>query len=525
MVALSTMFLCAALTANSDAVLLEFYSPACGPCQSMQPTIQRLQKDGYPIQQINVEQAPEVARQFNIRHVPTCVLVIGGQEVGRLDGVRSRDEIERLFQQAAAQQATQQVASQAQSAEEYVVRGQSPEARRGLGLFSKLSGKKAAEPGEPPVAIPAGAGASQPEATFGRDDAFARRAAGPISANVEQPQPQPAAQPITSPSLPTTVMMEETPGSNGSPTDFALAATVRLKVEDPAGVSFGTGTIIDVLRDEALVVTCGHIFRDSKGQGKILVDLNVPGVKQPVTGQLISFDLTRDIALVSIRPGVEVKAVAVEGDPRRIVEGTRVFSIGCDGGKDPSVHESRVTAVDKYVGSPNYTVSGMPVQGRSGGGLFLADGTLVGICNAADEKDNEGLYAGLGTIHWQLDQIGQTAIYQRAAKAEATAVASAAAPRNEIPPAANLSAEPAPAPYAANVPPLGSDKEIIVIVRDRNRPDARSEAIVVPPTPELLDLLSRASRPEAEALPASGPQPTAMRALPDEGPIVRGQNK
>lgn len=504
MVALPTMFLCAALAANSpDAVLLEFYSPACGPCQSMQSTIDRLKKDNYPIQQINVEQAPDVARQFQIRHVPTCVLVVGGKEVGRLDGVRSRDDIERLFQQAAAaQQAGEAVAAQA---EEYVVRGQSPEGRRGLGLFNKLGGRKAAEPGAPPMSIPAGAGASEPESSFGRDEAFSRRA------------PEAAATMESTATVP--VASESAPQSAaGSATERALTSTVRLKIEDPSGVSFGTGTIIDVLKDEALVVTCGHVFRDSKGQGKILVDLNVPG-SSPVTGQLISFDLTRDIALVSIRPGIQVVAAPVASEPRKIVEGTRVFSIGCDHGRDPSVREGRITAIDKYVGSPNYTVSGMPVQGRSGGGLFLADGTLIGICNAADEKDNEGLYAGLGTIHWQLDQIGQTAIYRREAAPQTNAVA--AAPRNELPARPETNDVTQPAPLAA----AAGDKEIIFFVRDKNQPGARGEAIVVNPTPELLEMLQRASRGSADAVSAAGPQPTAMRALPDEGPIVRGQNK
>ena len=46
-----------------------------------------------------------------------------------------------------------------------------------------------------------------------------------------------------------------------------LAATVRLRVEDAQGRSFGTGTIIDARSGEALVITCGHLFRESKGKG------------------------------------------------------------------------------------------------------------------------------------------------------------------------------------------------------------------------------------------------------------------
>ena len=52
-----------------------------------------------------------------------------------------------------------------------------------------------------------------------------------------------------------------------------IAASVRLRVEDPDGRSCGSGTIIDSRGGEALVLTCGHIFRDSHGKGRIEVDL------------------------------------------------------------------------------------------------------------------------------------------------------------------------------------------------------------------------------------------------------------
>ena len=49
-----------------------------------------------------------------------------------------------------------------------------------------------------------------------------------------------------------------------------LAASVRIRVEDRQGHNCGSGTIIDALPGgEALVLTCGHLFRDSEGKGKI----------------------------------------------------------------------------------------------------------------------------------------------------------------------------------------------------------------------------------------------------------------
>ena len=75
-----------------------------------------------------------------------------------------------------------------------------------------------------------------------------------------------------------------------------IASSVRIRVDDPAGRSFGTGTIIDSRSGEALIITCGHLFRDSKGQGPVTVDLFTAGPDGPrtigqVSGQVISYNL------------------------------------------------------------------------------------------------------------------------------------------------------------------------------------------------------------------------------------------
>jgi hypothetical protein len=82
-----------------------------------------------------------------------------------------------------------------------------------------------------------------------------------------------------------------------------LAASVRLRVEDPLGHSCGSGTIIDARAGgEALVLTCGHLFRDSQGTGKIDVDVFGPTPAARVPGRLVAFDLERDVALIAFQP-------------------------------------------------------------------------------------------------------------------------------------------------------------------------------------------------------------------------------
>ena len=50
----------------------------------------------------------------------------------------------------------------------------------------------------------------------------------------------------------------------------------------PIRPASGTGTLIDSRGDEILILTCGHIFRDSKGKGPITVDLFAPDAPQGV---------------------------------------------------------------------------------------------------------------------------------------------------------------------------------------------------------------------------------------------------
>src|SRR5690606_20861721 len=83
--------------------------------------------------------------------------------------------------------------------------------------------------------------------------------------------------------------------------DELIASSVRLTISDPQGISYGSGTIIDARGGEALVLTCGHIFRDSQGKGEISVDLLVPGGPQKLPGKIVAYDDKHsDIGLVSI---------------------------------------------------------------------------------------------------------------------------------------------------------------------------------------------------------------------------------
>jgi hypothetical protein len=89
-----------------------------------------------------------------------------------------------------------------------------------------------------------------------------------------------------------------------------------------------------------------------------------------------------------------------------------VLAAGCEHGEDVAPYPSRITKLDRYIGPPNLCIAGQPKQGRSGGGLFNGQGLVIGVCNAADQEDNEGLYAALGAIHQLLDEAKLEFVYR-----------------------------------------------------------------------------------------------------------------
>jgi hypothetical protein len=319
-----------------------------------------------------------------------------------------------------------------------------------------------------------------------------------------------------------------------------LAATVRLRIDDERGRSYGTGTIIDVHQDEALVVTCGHIFRDSAGKGSILVDLFHPQSPQPLAGTLVNYDLDRDVGLVSIPLPVPVAPVPVAGVDCRLQPGQSVFSMGCDRGREPSAMEGTLNAVNRYSGPANLSVSGQPVDGRSGGGLFSREGVLIGVCNAADPQDNEGLYAAAGTIHAELDRSGLGFVYRRngasIANAEPAYLPSARpAGHGASPPALPSPANnaPASAPF-----PHVHDSEVICIVRSRSNPQATSQVFLL--EQPSSDFMVRLAQETAAAEHGGGAdqgvagadrrsrdpgEPLLSSRPPSLVPVVRGQRR
>ena len=187
------------------------------------------------------------------------------------------------------------------------------------------------------------------------------------------------------------------------------AATVRIIVDEPESHAVGSGTIIDSNQNGAVVLTCGHLFRNWNKSSVVFVERFEAGVPVRYQASLVDYQIDDiDIGILAINPGKIVPCARVAQQADLLREGDPVFSFGCDHGDVPSRRDSRVTKLNRYMGSANIETAGAPVQGRSGGGLFNSNGELLGVCFAADAQLDEGLYCGTRSVLDRLEKLGNT---------------------------------------------------------------------------------------------------------------------
>jgi thioredoxin 1 len=85
---------------SEGSVLVDFWGPRCQPCLAMMPTIAKLEEEaGGAVRVVKVNSAEnrEVCRELRVFGLPTYVLMRDGEELERLSGEVSRDDIERAF--------------------------------------------------------------------------------------------------------------------------------------------------------------------------------------------------------------------------------------------------------------------------------------------------------------------------------------------------------------------------------------------------------------------------------------------
>lgn len=85
---------------NKGLVLVDFYATWCGPCMMLAPTIDEISeeyKDKVEVVKVNIDDNQELAIKYNIMSIPTLALFKEGNLENMLIGLRSKEEIVRMF--------------------------------------------------------------------------------------------------------------------------------------------------------------------------------------------------------------------------------------------------------------------------------------------------------------------------------------------------------------------------------------------------------------------------------------------
>ncbi len=410
---------------TGDCIAIEFMAERCSQCSEMHRSTDQAVKEGWVVRRIDTKREPHVAMRWQIVNVPTTVLIRNGREVDRILGPIAFAELQKRLTAASSIDSIRSNLDRHRDRTEDspILRGQSP-----LNIIPMANATAIASTSSNPFSA---------SSTIRRDP-------------------------------PSLINENESPRNPSDP----QGATVRIRVEEPRHESVGTGTIIDSHNGEALVLTCGHLFRENQGKTKIVVETFSGGQIQSYPATLIDFQAKdMDIGLIAFRPKGIIPVARLIPKNRALAEGQRVFSWGCDRGASPSRRDSQISKLNRYLGAANVEVDGEPVEGRSGGGLFDDRGELIGVCYAADPELKEGLYNAAEVVYFQLAKLGLQRLFND---------------RNDtpqIPVIANATNAAAP---SVSVP------ELTVILRGR---DGKQEQLNIPqPSPQLLQALRESTR-------------------------------
>ncbi|MEQ1824799.1 MAG: trypsin-like peptidase domain-containing protein [Pirellula sp.] len=399
-----------------DCIAIEFTDRTSPICTEMHLATDQAIRDGWVVRRFDAQHDSHIAARWQIQKMPTTVLVRNGREQDRIVGSVSYRELNQRLLAASSPDSLRSVpnaSAEAKTTNAPLVRGQSPMA------LIPMAGTSALTSGT---------------TRFGLDG--------------------------------------QSPSQRFDPT----ASSVRIRVQESHHESVGSGTVIDSHQGEALVLTCGHLFRESQGNAQITIETFIDGQVQTYPAVLIDFQAKEtDIGLLTFRPSREIVPVKLIPKNRQLVEGQKVFSVGCDRGAPPNRIDSRITKLNRYLGPANVEVDGQPVEGRSGGGLFDERGELIGVCYAADPNLKEGLYNGAEVVYQQLAKLSLQRLFNERDASSPTMMATSTGPQ---------------APKA--LPLTESSVEMTVILKDSH---GRQETLHIPqPSPVLLQAVRENQR-------------------------------
>lgn len=85
---------------SESPVLVDFYADWCGPCQVMEPVIEKLSKEikDAKIVRVDVDKNPDLSSKYQVMSIPTFAIFHKGEVVDSSIGVQEASELKEKLE-------------------------------------------------------------------------------------------------------------------------------------------------------------------------------------------------------------------------------------------------------------------------------------------------------------------------------------------------------------------------------------------------------------------------------------------